>query len=47
MILFFDRNVGTVVPKALKALNLPIPVEYHDDLFPINTPDDQWLAQVG
>ena len=47
MILFFDRNVGTIVPKTLKTLRLPTSVEYHDDIFPKNTPDDRWLAEVG
>lgn len=46
MILFFDVNVGTVVPRILKN-ELKLPVEYHVAHFPIDAPDDQWLATVG
>lgn len=49
MILFFDRNVGTVVPKILqwKNLRFPIQVEYHQQHFPIDEKDDVWLSTVG
>lgn len=45
MTLFFDRNVGRALPKALRLLGLK--VEYHDEHFLPNTQDDQWLATVG
>jgi hypothetical protein len=44
--LFFDVNVGTTLPGILKNA-LKLPVEFHRQHFPINTPDDVWLAQVG
>ena len=46
MILYFDVNVGTVVPRVLKK-DLRLPVEYHVEHFAVDTPDDVWLAQVG
>ena len=45
MTLFFDRNIGRAVPKALRLLG--VQVEYHDEYFAPNAPDDQWLATVG
>lgn len=45
MTLFFDRNVGTAVPRALRLLGLS--VEHHDDHFEPKTQDDQWMAAVG
>ena len=47
MILFFDRNMGTRIPTALKALNLPDTIYYHQELFPHDAPDDTWLEAVG
>ncbi|HTE86357.1 MAG TPA: hypothetical protein VK821_16680 [Dehalococcoidia bacterium] len=47
MILFFDRNAGTTVPKALQALKPPVGITYHQEHFPMNSPDDVWLPQVG
>lgn len=47
MILFFDRNVGTSLPQALRSLNLPAQVEWHQQHFPQDAPDDQWLPVVG
>lgn len=46
MTLFFDVNVGTVVPRVLKD-QMRLPVEYHVLHFPIDLPDDEWLPQVG
>jgi hypothetical protein len=45
MTLFFDRNVGRAVPKALELLRLS--VEYHDRHFGPRTKDDHWLAAIG
>jgi PIN like domain len=45
--LFFDRNVGTAVPRALKQLKLPVRVENHESHFNKEAPDDEWLAAVG
>jgi hypothetical protein len=42
---FFDRNIGRAVPKALRVLGLP--VVSHDEHFPPNTQDDQWMPTVG
>jgi hypothetical protein len=49
MILFFDRSVGTVVPRILlwKSLRFPIQVEYHQQYFSMDEEDDVWLNQVG
>ena len=42
MILFFDRSIGTVVPRSLqwKPLRFPIQVEYHQQYFAIDEKDD-------
>ena len=45
MIFFFDRNIGKKVPRALKILGLA--VEWHDDHFPQDCPDDQWMPSVA
>lgn len=49
MILFFDRNTGTAIPKALKEHLKPpgMQVEYHQLYFDPLAQDDFWLAQVG
>ena len=47
MILFFDRNTGTALPKALALLRPPHPIEYHQAHFPQMSPDDVWLPEVG
>lgn len=47
MIFFFDRNIGTRIPKALQSLKLPVDIEYHEKHFPMNEPDDRWLPIVG
>ena len=46
-VLFFDRDVGTAVPKALGVLMLPTHVEYHQSHFPTDSQDDVWMAQLG
>ncbi|MBI4321351.1 MAG: hypothetical protein HY675_22900 [Chloroflexi bacterium] len=54
MIFFFDRNVGTTIPKVLGQFRLPstgseppVRIEYHQKHFRANTHDDEWLAIVG
>lgn len=45
MTFFFDRNVGKRVPQALRMLGLA--VEWHDNHFPQNCQDDQWMPRVA
>ena len=46
MTLFFDRNTGRRVPRALQLLGLD--VQWHDQCgFGPTTPDEQWLSYVG
>lgn len=49
MILFFDRSIGTRIPKALRLLNPSsgIEIHFHDQHFKKDAPDDQWLPYVG
>lgn len=47
MTLFFDRDVGIRLPRALLELKLPTPVEYHQRYFDIASLDDAWMPQVG
>ena len=47
MVLFFDRDVGTSLPRALDLLKLPTPIEYHQTHFPIDSPDDEWMSEIG
>lgn len=47
MIIFFDRNTGVAIPKALGELRVPVEIEYHQKHFRDNIPDDSWLQQVG
>ena len=46
-VLFFDRDVGTALPKALDILKLPTPVEHHQKHFPVDARDDSWMPVVG
>ncbi len=46
-VLFFDRDVGTALPRALGILRLPKPVEYLQSHFPTDTQDDEWMPVVG
>lgn len=46
-VLFFDRDVGTALPRALNVLRLPTPVEFHQDHFPGDSQDDVWMPIVG
>lgn len=50
MIVFFDRDVGTSLPKALVELHFDKQfneLHYHQQHFPMNETDDVWLPQVG
>ena len=48
MILFFDRSLGKGLGRTLRrARGFPATVELHDQHFPQNTPDDEWLAEIG
>lgn len=46
LVLFVDRSLGgKVVPDALRALGRR--VEVHDDHFPANAPDTEWIPEVA
>ena len=47
MTIFFDRDVGTSLPKALLELKLPTAVAYHQQHFTIDSPDDLWMPRIG
>lgn len=47
MILFFDKNIGTSIPKGLAMMKPPFQVEYHQKYFAMNLEDDKWLPIVG
>lgn len=48
MILFFDRSLGTGIPRAMKRIRrFPCPVEMHDSYFGPTTEDDEWLPEVA
>ena len=47
MIIFFDKNIGTAIPKALQLLKPPFGIEYHEKHFAYNEEDDKWLPTVG
>ena len=46
-VLFFDRDVGIALPEALGVLKLPTRVEHHQNHFPIDSRDDDWMPRVG
>ncbi len=46
-VLFFDRDVGTSLPQALGVLRLPTRVEHHQNHFPTDARDDDWMPTVG
>ena len=46
-VLFFDRDVGTALPRALHILKLPTPFEHHQEHFPVDARDDSWMPVVG
>ena len=46
-VLFFYRDVGTALPRALDVLRLPTPVEYLQNHFSADAQDDEWMPVVG
>ena len=44
---FFDRSVGTTIPRTLQRLEMPARVERHNEHFDRDAPDDMWLPEVG
>ena len=47
LVLFFDRDVGIVLPQILRLMDLPTDVEVHQDHFPHYENDDVWMPTVG
>jgi hypothetical protein len=45
LVFFTDRDLGKRFPEILSSAGLS--VKRHDDLFPPDCPDEQWLAQIG
>lgn len=45
--LFFDRSVGTRIPRTLRSLGVPVGIEHHQQHFDRAAPDDLWLPIVG
>ena len=45
--LFFDRSVGTTIPRTLRRLQVPVGIEWHQQHFDSDAPDDLWLPEVG
>jgi hypothetical protein len=45
LVFFTDRDLGKRFPEILASAGLS--VNRHDDLFPPDCPDEQWLAQIG
>ena len=46
-ILFFDRSVGTTIPRTLRRLKVPVGIEWHQANFTRDVTDDEWLPEVG
>ena len=46
-VLFFDRDVGVALPRALLVLKIPTRVEFHQSHFSNDARDDDWMAKVG
>lgn len=47
LVLFFDRDVGVALPRALEILKLSAKVEYHQNHFSGDAQDDVWMPFVG
>lgn len=50
MIIFFDRDLGVTVPKALQMVHFDrefAQIHWHQQHFAQNTPDDEWMPFVG
>ena len=45
LVFFTDRDLGKRFPEIMASTGLS--VKRHDDLFPPDCPDEQWLAQIG
>ena len=45
--LFFDRSVGTTIPRTLRRLRIPTGIAYHQEHFARDAADDAWLPDVG
>lgn len=45
--LFFDRSVGTTIPRTLVRLRVPAGIEWHQQRFERDAADDVWLPEVG
>ena len=45
LVFFTDRDLGRQLPSTLRAAG--IRVERHDDHFGVETPDDEWIAEIG
>jgi PIN like domain len=45
LVFFCDRDLGRQFPTLLRDAGLRI--QQHDDHFEPNTPDDEWIAEVG
>lgn len=45
MTYFFDRSLGRMIPRTLRTRG--IDAVAHDSLFAQDTPDDEWLADIG
>ena len=45
LVFFTDRDLGKRFPEIPAAAGLS--VKRHDDLFPPDCPDEQWLSQIG
>jgi hypothetical protein len=39
--------VGVTIPRVLRQLELPVGIEFHQEQFEMDAPDDQWLPEVG
>lgn len=48
LVLYFDRNVGKRFPYAIKHLDPPAEIRWHQrEKFANKMPDDEWLSKVG
>jgi len=45
LVFFTDRDLGRQLPSTLRAAG--IRVERHDDHFGVETPDDEWIGEIG
>lgn len=44
---FFDRNFGTRLPQMIQRLKPNFGVEWHQQHFKQEAPDDQWMAELA